>query len=540
MKLAVLWAASLAAVTLSWASDCSRTATGLSPLTAPFIVRYRSQPFGLYPGGFNDNGTNVIPPDHLATGLAAAASIRPRNAAGAVDAAAGKIVLLSLGMSNTTAEFQAFQMLAASSPWVNPRMALVDGAIGSWSADQTVANLDAYWQQVDARLAAAQISRAQVAAAWLKNADAAPSLAFPADADKLAAELQTIVTSARARFPNLAIVYLSSRIYAGYATSNLNPEPFAYQSGFAVRTLIAKQAAGASELSVASGAAPWLAWGPYLWGDGLREREDGLTWACVEFEDDGTHPSIAGRQKVGAMLLDFFLTDPTARPWVTVVRGDGNAAAPVISRVVNSASGGTDFANASVVTIFGTGLAAGTETVSTRPLPRSLGGASVFVGGLPVPLYYASPTQINFVYPATPEGLDIKVVRESAASTPVEVNWTFAAPGVFVGVENRAAARHLDGTVVSPSAPAHRGETLALWVTGFGLRNPISARPDPLPRILIDGKEAQLLYYGVAPGLPGANQINFVVPEDATLGNAVPLVFMLATAPANPATIAIQ
>ena len=59
--------------------------------------------------------------------------------------------------------------------------------------------------------------------------------------------------------------------------------------------------------------APWIAWGPYLWADGLRGRSDGLVWACADFMEDGVHPSASGRDKVAKMLLDFLHTDPTAR-----------------------------------------------------------------------------------------------------------------------------------------------------------------------------------------------------------------------------------
>jgi hypothetical protein len=62
--------------------------------------------------------------------------------------------------------------------------------------------------------------------------------------------------------------------------------------------------------------APWLSWGPYLWADGLLPRGgDGLTWACADFANDGTHPSPSGRSKVANLLLEFFRHDATTVPW---------------------------------------------------------------------------------------------------------------------------------------------------------------------------------------------------------------------------------
>ena len=54
---------------------------------------------------------------------------------------------------------------------------------------------------------------------------------------------------ARARYPNLGLIYLASRTYAGYASTNLNPEPYAYEGGFSMRWLIERQQAGAAGLN---------------------------------------------------------------------------------------------------------------------------------------------------------------------------------------------------------------------------------------------------------------------------------------------------
>ena len=67
-----------------------------------------------------------------------------------------------------------------------------------------------------------------------------------------------------------------------------------------------------------------LLWGPYLWADGSAPSAVGaLAYEPGDFSPDGTHPSETGRAKVARLLLDFFKTDPTAKPWFV-----GSAASP--------------------------------------------------------------------------------------------------------------------------------------------------------------------------------------------------------------------
>jgi hypothetical protein len=296
------------------AQDCTKTSIGQKPLPELGTGTYQGKQGGLYP-----SGANVPPPAHAAAGLAQAGLVQPRNAAGAPDPN-GRIVLLSIGMSNTTQEFSTWVPISNADPRRAGAMLVVDGAQGGQDA-RIVADPNAnFWNVVQSRLAAAGATAAQVQAIWLKEAVARPTLAFPAHATELQGLLAQICNNLSAKFPQARLCYLSSRIYAGYATTTLNPEPYAYESGFAVKWLIEQQIAGDPALNFdptkGPVRAPWLAWGPYLWADGTKPRAgDGLTWICSDFQSDGTHPSLGGRAKVAGQLDRHFTTDPTTTPW---------------------------------------------------------------------------------------------------------------------------------------------------------------------------------------------------------------------------------
>ena len=274
--------------------DCGRTSVAATPLADLGSGEYRGRQGGLYPGGRNGPS-----PAYRGKGLAAARQIEPIG---------GRIVLLSIGMSNTAQEFEAFRRLAARTSGLNPALAIVNGAQGGQDAERTYRVDAPFWRGVDARLAAARATAAQVQVVWLKQAIAGERRAFPADAGALRHRLHAIVAVMQSRLPNLRLVYLSSRTYAGYATTSLNPEPFAYDSGFAVKWAIQDRIEGKV-------AGPWLGWGPYLWTNGTKGRRDGLVWECGDTAADGTHPSSSGQQKVAELLLRFFRSDPTARGW---------------------------------------------------------------------------------------------------------------------------------------------------------------------------------------------------------------------------------
>jgi hypothetical protein len=297
------------------AANCDSTSKGFTPISDLGSGTYQGFEGGLYPGG-----ANAPPATHLAAGVDEALAVEPLDAAGLPDPVSGSIVLLSIGMSNTSQEFSTFGPLVAAYPGHNPRLVVINGAQGGQTASAVSDSNAAFWDVIDQRLASAGMTRLQVQALWFKEANAGPTEPFPTHADSLRAQFLRIVRIARALYPNARLCYMSSRTYAGYASSPLNPEPYAYESGFAVKWLIESQIAGNDSLNFDpdSGAvvAPWLAWGPYLWADGIVPRSDGLVWLCDDFlASDGTHPSTSGRTKVANMLLGFFAGDTTAAPW---------------------------------------------------------------------------------------------------------------------------------------------------------------------------------------------------------------------------------
>lgn len=294
------------------AQNCSKTSTGLRPLSELGNNLY----FG-YEGGLYPNGLNESPSDHNAAGIELAQSIVPLSASGTVDQEAGGIVFLSIGMSNATQEFSLFKSLADQDPAKNAKLVIVDGAQGGQTA-LIISNPSAnFWSVIDQRLTAAGVTREQVQVAWVKEANANPTQPFPQHAVMLQGHLESIARILKARYPNIKLAYWSSRTYGGYATTTLNPEPYAYESGFAVKWLITKQIENDTSLAFqeSNAQAPWLAWGPYLWADGTVPRSDGFSWDCSDFQSDGTHPSTSGRQKVANALLSFFKTNPTTTPW---------------------------------------------------------------------------------------------------------------------------------------------------------------------------------------------------------------------------------
>ncbi|MFZ1783645.1 MAG: hypothetical protein WAU23_00440 [Ferruginibacter sp.] len=271
-------------------------------------------------GGLYPDGLNTRPAAHNNAGLQIASQIKPLDVNGNYDPVNGKIVWLSVGMSNCTQEAQEFILLANAWPNKNAKLILVDGAQGGWDIDLMNDPAAAFWTTINNRLAFQGLSAKQVQAIWFKNADKGPTdTTFTTYCSNFKNKLKSSMNLLQSKFVNSKLCYLSSRIYGGYAASGtLQPEPFAYYTGWAVKQLIEDQINGDTGLtySGASPKSPWLSWGAYIWAEGATPRADGLKWIFPDdYQTDATHPSIAGRQKVANLLFQFFTTDATTIPW---------------------------------------------------------------------------------------------------------------------------------------------------------------------------------------------------------------------------------
>ncbi len=215
---------------------------------------------------------------------------------------------------------------------------------------------------------------------------------------------------------------------------------------------------------------------------------------------------------------------------------------------LNSASFEAGVAPGMVLSLFdpGVNLAGGTEAAGVLPLPLTMQGTTVKMNGVPAPLYYVSPTQLNvqvpYEVPPGPATLTVSNAAGQIASQSVYVN--AVAPGIFLASDRRH---------IAPSAAATAGGYVTLYLTGQGpvtpavpsgaappLQVPVSGLPDPYAKVqvLVNGVPAQIAFAGIPYYLVGVTQINFIVPPETPAGDQ-PVVVTLAGVPSNTGYITV-
>ena len=220
-------------------------------------------------------------------------------------------------------------------------------------------------------------------------------------------------------------------------------------------------------------------------------------------------------------LLSFFSV---------LLLGNTMQAAPQVDGVVNAASFAGSLAPGSLAALFGSNLA---DTVhqnlfdaSRNAFPTSVAGVSVSVNGVPAPLIYTSPGQINFQVPwEAPVGpAAVQVTRDTVASNALTVTFSATSPSAFAA--NGVAI------VTCFNSAVTEGAVCTLWGNGFGTTN--SPQQDGVPAsaaspldalrtsgactLSVGGASATIQYCGAAPGQI-IDQLNFVYPAGVPAGS---------------------
>ncbi|MCC6585886.1 MAG: hypothetical protein IT168_04130 [Bryobacterales bacterium] len=220
----------------------------------------------------------------------------------------------------------------------------------------------------------------------------------------------------------------------------------------------------------------------------------------------------------------------------------------------------------SIAAIFCTGISlSGSVSASGNPLPATLAGVTVTIGGVAAPLFAVADLgpyqQINLQVPIdvpasqATEGAQI-VISQNGAQGSTKAKNVPGSPGDFFRIANTqfGVFQHAsDYSLVTPDNPARAGEYIIGWATGLPRAVPPVPLGQPAPdlplsyvpqldigtaidqiglsidhSILLMNKvlssnnttgQLPIPFMGLAPGLVGVYQINFMFPEGVRTGN---------------------
>jgi uncharacterized protein (TIGR03437 family) len=245
---------------------------------------------------------------------------------------------------------------------------------------------------------------------------------------------------------------------------------------------------------------------------------------------------------------------------------------PSTGAIVNAASyAGGSLAPGSIISLFGSNIVSQAAGATSVPLPTSIQGASLLVGGSAVPLFYAGNGQINAqlpfqlnAYGQTQVLLQVAVGNQLAISTsPLTILMGAVQPAIFsinasgagqgaIQIANTSTFAAPSGSITGASAsPAAIGQYVTIYCTGLGgVSNPPAAGAASLasplssvlvtPTVTIGGQPAPVSFAGLAPSFVGLYQVNVQIPPGVASGNAIPLVVSQNGVVSNTVTLAIQ
>ena len=215
---------------------------------------------------------------------------------------------------------------------------------------------------------------------------------------------------------------------------------------------------------------------------------------------------------------------------------------PVVTRVTNTADGGTDVAPGGLVQITGSGLAPDSVVAGAPPLPTSLGDVCVTADNVALALFSVSGTRISAQLPFNVSGSVPLIVRDPAGlSSPFNLNIQPFAPAIF---HNGTAdgqtglpvvVRDDNNELVTFTNPIHPNKTISIFLTGLSQTTPpaqlgAAAPSNPLefvatpPTVTLEGTPLSVTFAGLVPGQVGVYQVDAHVPTGIKNNKQAPLV----------------
>ncbi len=240
-----------ASASVSGVSSLSFTATtpSLVPLTDMGASTYFGFSGGLYPGG------NVMPQAHADARQAFAAAVEPLDRNGN-PSPSGKYVLLAIGHSITAPIFCNIDPGHVCAPYSFIGQAMADPDVDRTNLAivrveccpraEELENPDfSGYDRTRDRLSTLGLREQQVQVVWSQLYTSVTTLELPdprARAYVLTRQAGTVVRAFRSLYPNLRLVFFTSRVYGGYSERPLDTgEPAGYENGFSVKWLIQAQ-----------------------------------------------------------------------------------------------------------------------------------------------------------------------------------------------------------------------------------------------------------------------------------------------------------
>ena len=236
-------------------------------------------------------------------------------------------------------------------------------------------------------------------------------------------------------------------------------------------------------------------------------------------------------------IVNLTVSGFTVLPW----NYDASVARPMIQSITNAADGSRAIAPGGLISIFGQQFSPVNVATQEIPLPTALADSCITVNGLPVPMLFVSPNQINAQMPFEAIG-NVTLVLRTPGGNSDNFNTVVlpGAPSVFrtaidgLGSDVPTVLRATDGEIVTDSNPVHKNDYLVIYLTGLGITNPavptgLPGPSDPLasailsPAVTLGGANLPIFYAGMSPGQVGVYQINVQVPSSIQSGLSIPL-----------------